>query len=228
MAAPQRGADTVGGMGYTQYFSYRPDDPQWRAAWPELLGDTRRIIDWCAQEGIVVAGGLGEGDPQIGPDAISLNGAGDEGVETLYIAGPDEVQELERSRGMHHRDYVFGYCKTNRMPYDSAAAAVLLRAAQLAPESFLVGSDGLWEEEWCDGAGDDGIGARQITGQLFGDDELPELAREFFFDDTEAEVLFARVLQQRRTALMNPPDDTTPVPLAETLFADPDSPGLGR
>lgn len=205
-------------MGYTHYFAYRPQDPQWAEAWPALVDDIYELTRVAEEEGYDLAGGLGEGRPEIGPDRIWLNGAGDEGHETFHLAGPAPADSE-----LGTEEHVFGFCKTARKEYDGVVCAILLRAAQVAPEAMLIGSDGEWGVEWEAGAGE-GPAARPLLRAVFGTDAMPPAAHEYFTTNAEAEAIFRRI-DISRGIIREVDERSLALPLADHLFGD--EPGIG-
>ena len=79
--------------------------------------------------------------------------------------------------------FVSGFCKTARKPYDIAVTSMLLRCRHLAPDAFLIASDGAWDLEWASGAtrreraGPPALGAIDVVALLFGQREVRESPR---------------------------------------------------
>lgn len=144
-------------MGYTQSFAYKPDDPEFLAAWPQMVADARRIIGHAEDAhglrvGPGVAGIPGRPAAETSRKAIWLNGADGEGFETFYMPGPgpDANERIDYQKGWFGDvDYVWSFCKTEQRPYDTIVAAILLRCHVLAPHAFVIGSDGRWGLEWA-------------------------------------------------------------------------------
>ncbi|GAA4609566.1 hypothetical protein BJY16_007388 [Actinoplanes octamycinicus] len=130
-------------MGYTHYWSLLVNDPGYRTCWPQLIGDTVRIIDAVRRAGITITGPYGYGRPSLHPDSeISFNGDAEPGrsADTFVLPLP----EPDDDRPM----WVANFCKTNRQPYDLAVTATLLRCHLLAPYALLLSSDGSWNRQW--------------------------------------------------------------------------------
>ncbi len=139
-------------MGYSHYFAYDPTASSFVAAWPQMISDAR-LIAWFVQSSldIPLANGEGDGEPELSDRRMWLNGPRLQGEahEPFSIdPSPPNLtgQDPECSRFAH------GFCKTARMPYDIAVASILLRCHHLAPDAFLVASDGDWRREWQHGA----------------------------------------------------------------------------
>ncbi len=154
-------------MGYTHYFAYDPDAESFITAWPQMVDDARAIgVHVQETLGVRLAGGMGEGRPEFTERWIWFNGPSrrDLGHETLLIdPQPWRVWEEAAADGQQHwakeehkrlreRGFVWAFCKTARKPYDIAVTSVLLRCRHLAPDSFVIDSDGQWEREWHHGA----------------------------------------------------------------------------
>jgi len=154
-------------MGYTHYFAYDPNAQSFVAAWPQMVSDAQRITSHVQETlAIRLADGMGEGAPEISERRIWLNGpaAGDLGHETFVIdpapwriwneqaaLGHEDWAEYERAQ-FKARGFLTGFCKTARKPYDIAVTSTLLRCRHLAPDAFVIGSDGDWQREWQHGA----------------------------------------------------------------------------
>lgn len=91
-------------MGYTHYWESGPISPDTLAA---LATDVRNIV--LASE-LPIAGWDGTGEPEYGPDRISLNGIGDDAHESFVIEPSGE----------------WTFCKTAYKPYDVVVTAALL------------------------------------------------------------------------------------------------------
>ena len=163
-------------MGYTHYFSYRPEAPGFANAFAHLqmdaiaIAQTARRITPLARVGRIdydhVANSYSFSDDICVEGVISLNGVSPDGrtldgfsCETLWMAldpmsfyqeqtGYDAYMREEfESAGRVQRDF----CKTRRRPYDAVVTAILIRAKLLVPD-FSVASDGCWAE-WSSGRG---------------------------------------------------------------------------
>jgi hypothetical protein len=155
-------------MGYTHYFAYDPNAESFVAAWPQMVTDALLIATHVQRSlGVRLAGGFGDGEPELSERRIWLNGtrSGDLHHETLLIdpAPPKTRHEREPQGGSDlarqdlerrtDRAFVTGFCKTARKPYDIAVTSILLRCRHLAPDAFVIASDGAWELEWQHGGG---------------------------------------------------------------------------
>jgi len=154
-------------MGYTHYFAYDPNAESFITAWSQMVTDAQLIAAHLQNElDIRLADGMGDSDPQLTGRWIWLNGptAGDLGHETFLIdpapwklrdkqaaLGHEEWANYER-RLFEEKGFVSGFCKTARKPYDIAVTSILLRCRHLAPDTFVIASDGAWQHEWQHGA----------------------------------------------------------------------------
>lgn len=136
-------------MGYTHYWTLKKHVTA--ATWADVLTVARRIVATAGELGTVLAGPNGEGEPEFGRDHFSFNGSAarftddgnDEAHEGLWI-DRKRVKECDGAK------LGFGFCKTARKPYDTAAAAILCALESLWPEHWGIGSDGT-ETEWQEG-----------------------------------------------------------------------------
>lgn len=161
-------------MGYTHYFAYDPNARAYVEAWPQMGQDARRIVDHVRELGIAIGPGIddyeGHTEPECNERWIWLNGVGEAEHETLLIYGPgrealDAIEDAKRWSG--RAGFLWAFCKTARKPYDLAVAAILLRLHQLAPEAFVIASDGDWQHEWLHGASERTPSARTLCLELF-------------------------------------------------------------
>jgi hypothetical protein len=157
-------------MGYAHYWAYQPTHPDYAAARPTILADTRSIITRITQAGIVVVGPHGTGEPVLDQvDGIAFNGDAhhDRHAETFGLLAPLPPHPAGIPTATAFR-------KTDREPYDLAVAAVLLRCRVLLPDIFSIASDGAWEREWAGGAmcwsarHPRQLSARDVVAELFG------------------------------------------------------------
>lgn len=133
-------------MGFTHYWSYLPESEQWQAAFPRLLADTRAILDHLTAHGIATAGAHGDGEPLLTASEIAFNGAAPRDYESFIL---DTTQDPNTRHRTHYGEpFTWDFCKTEHRPYDLAVTAILLRARQLAPWHFAIGSDGYWDSHW--------------------------------------------------------------------------------
>jgi hypothetical protein len=131
-------------MGYTHYIS-RPQiiDEQ---AWSKITIDTMKVLLYIEKElGIIIAGGDGEDEPEIGFDEIWFNGSGELSFETVYLERQTvkTMVDEENNNGL-----CWQFCKTANRPYDIAVTALYTIIKHHVPEC-IVESDGK-EKDWMD------------------------------------------------------------------------------
>jgi hypothetical protein len=116
-------------MGYTHYWKHHESfsEFQWRC----LQEYTRAVIAEAERGGIHVCDPMGHGEePDITDEIISLNGVGNEGCETFWIAREAEGDAFE-------------FCKTRRNPYDVVVTTLLAFANHMMGDAgFSISSDG--------------------------------------------------------------------------------------
>lgn len=112
-------------MGYTHYWRGNGQEisPE---KWQLICSDARAVLKTVP---VMLWREYDDPDtqPEIGPDLIAFNGAGDKGHETFW---------LER------RPAKFTFCKTAYKPYDLAVCAVLIIAHHHAGDILTISSDG--------------------------------------------------------------------------------------
>jgi hypothetical protein len=152
-------------MGYTHYYRYDQGHPEFLASWPAMARDAGRIVDQLQAAGVIICG-PDDGTPPVTPDGIALGGSVEDELDgELFEISPGSHKRKNKPR------IVQGFCKTERFPYDVAVAAILLRCHILAPQAFLIASDGQWDEEWREDLTwpRTGLSARGLVAELFGD-----------------------------------------------------------
>lgn len=142
-------------MGYTHYYRYTPDSPDFRAAWPRMVADAQRIVEAVRAEGIVITGFDGDEDEELTGEP--------------FVISPT----LDGLPSWEHDEHgvVTSFCKTECYPYDLAVTAILLRCHQIAPEAFQLDSDGEWDEDWGKDAPCPPVrqSTRELVATLFGE-----------------------------------------------------------
>ena len=149
-------------MGYTHYFTVDPVNQTVPSdAFGRLALDVKRICEEAAAQGIDIRSEFDESTPaEITEASIRLNGAGDDGHETFYVA---------------HDQSGFDFCKTARKPYDAVVCAALARMKIHYGASVQVSSDGQdeWDMEsgasWSDTGESEWAQARRFYVQVFGE-----------------------------------------------------------
>jgi hypothetical protein len=161
-------------MGYTNFYAYDPNASAYIKAWPQMGQDAQTIVERVQELGIAIGPGVpdyqGHTEPECNERWIWLNGVGEGVHDTLLIYGPgrealEAIEDAERWFG--RADFLRAFCKTARMPYDTAVAAILLRCHELAPEAFVIASDGNWDREWRNGAWRGMVSPRALCHELF-------------------------------------------------------------
>jgi hypothetical protein len=121
-------------MGYTHYW-YVKNTRAVEQALPLVAGDLRQLLPQLPP----LAGWDGQGEPTLEAQEIAFNGVEPDDYETFRLeARPEGYRQTERG--------LFGFCKTERHPYDLAVqvALVLLKwhSEGVAPDAVEVDSDG--------------------------------------------------------------------------------------
>jgi hypothetical protein len=154
-------------MGYTHYWSASYGDPAYAAAWPAIIGDTRRIIEAVRARGIVIAGPDGYRRPIIDQDRMGVAFNGDATTDL-----DAESFEIEVPAPSSPAQPQVQFCKTYGKPYDLAVTTVLLRCHLLVPGAFVIRSDGGWDTDWnrnqLNAFGLVAPSARRLVTELFG------------------------------------------------------------
>jgi hypothetical protein len=117
-------------MGYTHYWDIH-STTAWQATWPQLVSDTRLIVQAAGVRLTNVDGDADE-EPEISQQGIHLNGY------------PDSHEPFT----LEPKATGFNFCKTGREEYDVVVTSILLRASQLAGEAISVRCVGM--APWVD------------------------------------------------------------------------------
>lgn len=134
-------------MGYTHYYGYQPRWP--RGQFVAAMRDAGAMVRACQEQGIIIRGGLGEGEPNLTDDELWFNGDGSQDLahETFIFPMNEELAKL--STDCHGPGGLWDFTKTARKPYDLAVCAVLLVLKHHLGEFLWINSDGdRCEEEW--------------------------------------------------------------------------------
>lgn len=132
------------------------------------MRDAQRIVDRVRAAGVVI---VGFGDaPPVSTSGIAFDGDDSEELDGESFVISPTLDDLPRWDYDEH-GVVRAFCKTERFPYDLAVTAVLLRCTSLAPNTFLLHSDGEWTEEWLRDATypPTGLSSRGLVTDLFGE-----------------------------------------------------------
>ncbi|MEU8001573.1 hypothetical protein AB0B66_10470 [Catellatospora sp. NPDC049111] len=115
------------------------------AAWPQIVEDVQRIVDDCAELGIVIAGPDGTGDPQIDiANGICFNGDADTDSSNSPLRIPPPLAD---DGNWPDQTAVHFQVDTGAMPYDLAVRTALLRLLRHAGDAArLAEADGDWAE----------------------------------------------------------------------------------
>lgn len=116
-------------MGWTHYW-YRTCELD-EAAFAQCVRDCEAVVQ---HSGVAVAGFDGSGRPVFSADHIVFNG------QAPVACEPFEMARVEFDR--RGRNEVFGFCKTEGMPYDICVQASLVIMKHRMPNAIRVGSDG--------------------------------------------------------------------------------------
>ena len=134
-------------MGYTHYWYREKTIP--KAKFDQIYADVEMALEWSQHPSsgwAKIAGGDGEGRPEITPSYIIFNGRGSEAHETFYFPRsiPNDEYRPSVSNGKH-----FDYCKTGGRPYDEEVCTCLIIIKHYLKKTIKVHSDGdLSEEGW--------------------------------------------------------------------------------
>lgn len=155
-------------MGYTHYYSYIPSHPSFEAGWPRVVADAERIVERVRAAGVLI---LGFDDaPAASVERIAFAGDDDNELSGESFVVTPRLDDLYKFQ-YDERGVVTLFCKTERFPYDVAVTAILLRCRIIAPDAFIMHSDGDWDEDWGEEATypDTGLNTRGLVAELFGD-----------------------------------------------------------
>lgn len=120
-------------MGYTHYWKTKREFTE--EEWNKFTKGTKKIIK---KSGVKICNGMGEDEPILTPDVVSLNGDASNGEDCESFIVTKEPQEFE-------------FCKTRREPYDKVVCACLLLMEKILGKDVEVSSDGNRDTDWKDG-----------------------------------------------------------------------------
>lgn len=133
-------------MGYTHYYSQKTDCP--REQWQEIIEKTRHLFSFLDLNKFPVSLGNCAGTPGTKPLlsdwSIRFNGIHPFICETFSLS---RLKDLENAiLTGDNNEYAFECCKTRQMPYDLVVCTVLLIANSVAPDVWLIQSDGEYSD----------------------------------------------------------------------------------
>lgn len=142
-------------MGYTHYFgknAYTPEPTP--EQWQSIVDAFRRLYHERDQRGLPhIQYETNENIPPCMTDeVIRFNGPGNQGHETMLLFSSHQSRNL------------FNFCKTARKTYDVWVTALLTIAHHIAPNCWVIRSDGS-SEDWEHGV--------TLARSLFPDAECP-------------------------------------------------------
>jgi hypothetical protein len=111
-------------MGYTHYWNHEELDT---GKWEREFVPVARNIIVHEIDLLCIEFDEEDVDPFLGPEALKLNGKGEQGHETFMLTVSEDK---------------FGFCKTARKPYDKAVVALLMLARHVFGDAFEWSSDG--------------------------------------------------------------------------------------
>jgi hypothetical protein len=136
-------------MGYTHHFNMLDTDTEFA----EMFLQASKIVEIANSSGGQVC-------------ILKLN----DDMASFTISGTDDDNTCE--------DFTWpptpkSFCKTRRFPYDTAVCVCLLVAKRIYQERIVIGSDGLWDDDWSD--------AKRLYATIFKDEPTCP------FDESESE-----------------------------------------
>lgn len=140
-------------MGYTHYFERDDRNKGSAYMFGSLALDAKKIIAEAQNQGIVIRGNDGTGEPEFTEAHFSFNGdsAGAEDLahETFYWEALPEQPEWQKKDFANRENphAIFDFCKTAYKPYDAVVTAVLIRAKVIYGKLVEIRSDGDWEND---------------------------------------------------------------------------------
>jgi hypothetical protein len=133
-------------VGYTHYFSQKTDCPQ--AQWQAIVDRTRQLLSFLEANQCPVSLGNWAGKPGSKPllneSFIKLNGVQPFVCETFALSRIKNTDNAIMTG--KNNEYAFDCCKTRQMPYDLVVCLILLIANSVAPDVWLIESDGVYAD----------------------------------------------------------------------------------
>ena len=123
-------------MGYTHYWYTTRDfsNSEW-----SILSKLAQEVIHNNYSTIPVAGGFGQGEPEVNNEHIWLNGTVKNGMDHETF----RMTKIRQGRPAYDDpDKEFNFCKTARKPYDLYCVHILSIAKAIAPDAIELSSDG--------------------------------------------------------------------------------------
>lgn len=151
-------------MGYTHHWykkeTITDDDPRWK----KVLTDARHLI---ARSETPLSAGLTPDftdPPIVEEDQVVIDGYTEQmAAEPFSIPLPDLPDFIEEPRP----GFRYGWCKTNRNPYDQVVCAILISVRHHFGDDITLYSDGDIGEEWLNGADPDTLSPLALYRHIF-------------------------------------------------------------
>lgn len=150
-------------MGYTHYMRRKAGNPGSAQQFYALAMDAKKIISLALEDGLIIQGPDGTGDPEFNEAYFAFNGdaSTSHDYETFFWAGNAVLHPI-----LDSEEILFSFCKTAYRPYDRVVGAVLLRAKSVYQDLFQLSSDGdLSDAIWME--------ARALYALAFGSESSP-------------------------------------------------------
>ena len=154
-------------MGYTHYYGRKRGISQSDPRWKDVIADARQIIGGCE---VRLSGDddLFMAPPVVSEEEVLINGYGVENRLDGFTLPLDDTFDGDTE------EWSFGFCKTNRNPYDQVVAALLIAVKHHFGSDVYIGSDGSIDLEWKDGAWE-GVGSPiDLYTRIFPTRKVPE------------------------------------------------------
>lgn len=120
-------------------------------AFKKIAAELNEVLPIIQQEqGFVLRGGLGEGEPRISENEVWFNGDGTNDQNLDHETFAIDLFETGNYRKIDEFDKegIFGFCKTARKPYDFAVMISLMVIKHHLGSDFSISSDGDLEDGW--------------------------------------------------------------------------------
>lgn len=120
-------------------------------AFKKIAAELNEVLPIIQQEqGFVLRGGLGEGEPRISENEVWFNGDGTNDQNLDHETFAIDLFETGNYRKIDEfdKDGIFGFCKTAHKPYDFAVMISLMVIKHHLGSDFNISSDGDLEDGW--------------------------------------------------------------------------------